>query len=89
MVSTWWFIRQGEVDDAFALAEILLGDKQDLIHKAVGWMLRAAGSRERGRLLEFLDQYAATMPRTMLRYAVEHLDKEQRMHYMGLKRAAR
>jgi len=58
-----------------------------LIHKATGWMLRAAGATDRQRLLGFLDKYAATMPRTMLRYAVEHLDKKQKEHYLGLKKA--
>lgn len=87
MVSTGYFIRQGDIADTFKIAEILLNDDQDLIHKATGWMLRAAGGTDRQRLLSFLDKYAATMPRTMLRYAVEHLDKRQKEHYMGLKKA--
>jgi 3-methyladenine DNA glycosylase AlkD len=66
---------------------MLLGDDQDLIHKATGWMLRAAGTQDRQQLLSFLDQHAATMPRTMLRYAIEHLDKEQRSHYLSMKKA--
>lgn len=85
MVSTAYFIRQGEVDDAFAIAELLLSDKEDLIHKATGWMLRYAGDKDRPRLLAFLDKHAATMPRTALRYAMEHLEKDQRTHYMALK----
>jgi hypothetical protein len=87
IVSTSYFIRQGDVDDTFKIAELLLADPQDLIHKATGWMLRYAGSKERPRLLRFLDEYAATMPRTMLRYAMEHLDPAQRTHYAGMKRA--
>ncbi len=87
MVSTGYFIRQGDNDDTFKIAELLLKDDQDLIHKATGWMLRAAGGTDRQKLLGFLDKYAASMPRTALRYAIEHLDKEQKDHYMGLKKA--
>jgi len=85
IVSTWEFIRQGDLVDTFKIAEILLGDKQDLIHKATGWMLREAGKKDRLALLRFLDKHAATMPRTSLRYAIEHLSLEQRIHYMALK----
>ena len=69
-------------------AEILPGDDHDLIHKATGGWLREAGKKDGQRLLRFLDGYAATMPRTMLRYAIEHLDGEQRAHYLSLKQAA-
>ncbi len=86
IVSTYYFIRQGEVADTFKIAEILLNDKHDLIHKATGGWLREAGKKDPQKLLEFLDKYAATMPRTMLRYAIEHLDKEQRDHYLNLRR---
>ncbi|MDZ7267570.1 MAG: DNA alkylation repair protein [candidate division KSB1 bacterium] len=67
-------------------AELLLKDKEDLMHKAAGGWLREAGKQDRARLLRFLDQHAATMPRTFLRYALEHLDKKQREHYMSLKK---
>lgn len=87
MVSTGYFIRQGDIDDTFKIAELLLKDDQDLIHKATGWMLRAAGGTDRQRLLSFLDKYAASMPRTALRYAIEHLEKDQRDHYLSLKKA--
>ena len=87
IVSTLYLIGKGEVDDAFQLAELLLDDEEDLIHKAVGWALRYAGDKDPQRLLSFLDKHAATMPRTALRYAVEHLDKKQREHYMGMKKA--
>jgi 3-methyladenine DNA glycosylase AlkD len=87
IVSTAYFIRQGDVDDTFKIAEILLRDDQDLIHKAVGWMLRAAGDVDRPKLLSFLDEKAATMPRTLLRYAIEKLDKKQRQFYLSLKKA--
>lgn len=87
IVSTAYFMKYGEVDDTFRIAEILLHDEQDLIHKAVGGWIRQAGkNKHRARLLEFLDRFAATMPRTMLRYAIEHLDDAQRKHYMGLKK---
>ncbi|KAB2915585.1 MAG: DNA alkylation repair protein [Bacteroidetes bacterium] len=87
IVSTAYFLKYGQVDDTFKIAEILLHDEQDLIHKAVGGWIRQAGkNKHRARLLEFLDQFAATMPRTMLRYAIEHLDDAQRKHYMGLKK---
>jgi 3-methyladenine DNA glycosylase AlkD len=83
IVSTWFFIRNGDVNDAFKIAELLLEDKEDLIHKAAGSWLRTAGGKDRKRLISFLDEYAAVMPRTMLRYAIEHLDKDQRAVYMG------
>jgi 3-methyladenine DNA glycosylase AlkD len=85
IVATYYFIRQGDLDDTFAIAELLLDDDHDLIHKAVGGWLREAGKKDRPRLLRFLDRHAATMPRTALRYAIEHLDEEQRAHYMGMK----
>lgn len=86
IVGTGYFIKQGDVADTFRIAEILLKDHHDLIHKGTGWMLRAAGDSDRDRLLKFLDKYAATMPRTLLRYSIEHLNKQQREHYMSLKR---
>ena len=85
IVSTAYFIRQRELDDTFKIAEILLKDKEDLVHKAAGWMLRFAGDKDRARLLSFLDKHAATMPRVMLRYAIEKFDKKQRDHYLSLK----
>jgi len=88
MVSTGYFIRQGDVADTFRIAEILVNDGEDYIHKATGWMLRAAGDHDRPQLLSFLDQHAATMPRTLLRYAIEHLDKDQRDYYLSRKKAA-
>ncbi len=85
IVSTFYFIRKGEIEDTFKIAEMLLNDKEDLIHKAAGGWLREAGKKDRSRLLRFLDQYAAAMPRTFLRYAIEHLDKKMREHYMSMK----
>jgi 3-methyladenine DNA glycosylase AlkD len=84
--STSYFIRKGDVADIFRIAEMLIDDDQDLIHKATGGWLRAAGGgKNREKLLSFLDKYAATMPRTTLRYAMEHLNKEQREHYLSMK----
>jgi 3-methyladenine DNA glycosylase AlkD len=87
IVSTAFFIRQGEVADKFKLAKLLVKDKEDLVHKGTGWMLRFAGEVDRPQLLSFLDEHAATMPRTLLRYSIEKLDKAQRVHYLGLKQA--
>ena len=86
IVSTAYFIRKGDLDDTYKIAEMLLGEKEDLVHKATGWMLRFAGDKDRPRLLKFLDQHAATIPRVALRYSIEHLDKKQRAHYLGLKK---
>lgn len=86
IVSTGYFIRQGDVEDTFKIAEMLLDDKEDLIHKANGWMLRAAGDADRQTLIDFLDKYAASMPRITLRYATEHFDKKQREKYLQIKK---
>lgn len=85
LISTLHFIRAGQLDDTFALAKILLCDDHDLIHKAVGWMLRCAGDMDRARLLKFLDSYAPQMRRTALRYSLEHLTASQKQRYMNQK----
>jgi 3-methyladenine DNA glycosylase AlkD len=85
IVTTLYFIGKGDVEDAFKLAEIMLHDKEDLIHKANGWALRFAGDKDRKQLVKFLDSHAATMPRVTLRYTLEHFDKKLRDHYMKLK----
>jgi 3-methyladenine DNA glycosylase AlkD len=72
--------------DALQVANVLLEDEQDLIHKAVGWALREVGRQDQVRLLGFLDEHAAAMPRTMLRTAMEHLDQETREHYRSLRK---
>lgn len=82
IVATWYFIRNDDLAWTFKIAKILLKDDQDLIHKAVGWMLREAGKRDQEQLIEFLDQHAATMPRTMLRYAIEKFSAQQRKAYL-------
>jgi 3-methyladenine DNA glycosylase AlkD len=76
IVATWFFIRQGDLDDTFAIADLLAHDPEDLVQKAVGGWVREAGKRDPARLVEFLDRHASTMPRTALRYAIEHLDPE-------------
>jgi 3-methyladenine DNA glycosylase AlkD len=86
IVSTGYFIRQGDVEDTFKIAEMLINDKEDLIHKATGWMLRAAGDVNRQNLVDFLDTYAASMPRVTLRYATEHFDKKLRDTYLEMKK---
>jgi len=88
IVSTLYFIGKGDVDDAFKLAEIMLYDKEELIHKANGWALRFAGDKDRKRLIQFLDEYAASMPRVTLRYATEHFDKKLRDRYLDMKKAS-
>lgn len=88
IVATSYFIRAGDLEDTFAIAELLLTDDEDLIHKATGGWLRAAGQKDRGRLIGFLDQHAAAMPATMLRYAVEHLDSAEKAHYRAQRKAA-
>ena len=85
ITATYYFIRQGDVDDTFNIAEILVHDPHELVQKAVGGWVREAGKKDLQKLIDFLDKYAATMPRTMLRYAVEHLSKDQREHYLSLK----
>ena len=87
IVSTAHFIRQGDIEDSYKIAALLLKDEQELIHKATGWMLRAAGEVDRRKLLAFLDKHASTMPRIALRAAIEHLDKKQRAHYLDMKKA--
>ena len=88
IVATAHFIlKQKQVDDTFAIAEILAGDPEDTVNKGTGWMVRAAGDVDRPKLLAFLDKYAATMPRVLLRYSIEKLDKSQREYYLGVKRA--
>ena len=87
ILSTCYFIRQGDLNDTFKIAELLVSDKEDLVHKATGWMLRFAGAKEPKRLISFLDRYAATMPRTLLRYSIEHFKPKQKEHYMNSKRS--
>jgi 3-methyladenine DNA glycosylase AlkD len=82
IVSTWYFIRQNDLAWTFKIASLLLGDTHDLIHKAAGWMLREAGKRDQTRLVTFLNQELHTMPRTMLRYAIEKFPEDMRKIYL-------
>lgn len=81
IVSTLYFIRKNDVIWTFKIALLLQNDTHDLIHKAVGWMLREAGKRDQAALVNFLDQYAALMPRTMLRYAIEKFSPQEQKKY--------
>ena len=83
IISTQHFIRHEDFDDTLRIAEILLDDRQDLIHKATGWMLREVGKRDQPVLERFLRKHARRMPRTMLRYAIERLPEELRALYMA------
>ena len=84
IVATWAFIRVGQLDDTFAIAELLVDDPEHLIQTAVGGWIREAGKRDPDRLRAFLDKHAATMPRTALRFAIEHLDDSEKRHYRTL-----
>ncbi|MBX3167402.1 MAG: DNA alkylation repair protein [Candidatus Eremiobacteraeota bacterium] len=87
VVATQGLIRQNQFQDTLDLCELLLKDREDLIHKACGWMLREIGKRALSALLEFLDKWATQMPRTMLRYSLEKLDPDQRRTYMDARPA--
>ena len=85
MVSTMQFIRHGELDDTYVIADVFLEKPQplhDLLQKAVGWLLREAGKRDEQRLKDWLSTRYTTLPRTMLRYAIEKFSLEERIHFM-------
>lgn len=84
ILTTYYFIRKKDLDDTYKISKILLKDKHDLIHKAVGWMLREAGKKDSVRLKKFLDQNASKMPRTMLRYAIERMPATTRKKYLAM-----
>ena len=82
ILSTFFFIKNGSFSDTLNISGILINDAHDLIHKAVGWMLREIGKRDMKTEEEFLEQYISIMPRTMLRYAIEKLSQEKRERYL-------
>ncbi|KGN87662.1 DNA alkylation repair protein [Porphyromonas gulae] len=84
MVANWRLIRYGEYEATIRIAERLLHHPHDLIHKAVGWMLREMGKKQESLLFAFLDKHAATMPRTALRYALEKLPSDLRSYYLSV-----
>ncbi|MBX9765296.1 DNA alkylation repair protein [Patescibacteria group bacterium] len=86
MVATWYEIQQGSSDEAFKIADMLLSDSHDLIHKAIGWMLREAGKRvSREGLKKYLKGRAGRIPRTALRYAIEHFPEKERKTFLAMK----
>jgi len=85
IVATWSFIRKGDFVWTLKLAKVLLRDQHDLMHKAVGWMLREVGEKDESQLRAFLEEHAPRMPRTMLRYSVEKLPPEDREYYRAKK----
>lgn len=85
MVSTLAFIRKGDFKHTLELAALLFDEKEDLMHKAGGWMLRELGKRDELVLCQFLDQHVAKMPRTMLRYAIERFEEPKRLKYLKAK----
>lgn len=82
ILTTFYFIKQGAYTETLRLARLLMRDQHDLIHKAVGWMLREVGKRSNKTLEQFLNRYAHRLPRTMLRYAIERLPEPKRLAYL-------
>lgn len=87
IISMLTMVRNNDFTDAIALIEILKHDSHDLIHKAMGWVLREMGKKDRSVLVHFLDTHAETLPRTTLRYSIEHFPEEQRLYYLRKRKA--
>jgi len=86
IVATHHFIKQGVYEHTLKISQMLMDDRHDLIHKAAGWMLREVGKRCSVEVLEnFMEKYSATMPRTMLRYAIEHMPPDKKQYFMKMK----
>jgi 3-methyladenine DNA glycosylase AlkD len=86
IVSTYFFIRENEIEDTFKIAEILINDENESVQKAIGSWIREAGKRDEERLKNFIDKFHFNMARITLRYAIEKFDKETRDYYMNLKK---
>ncbi|MGQ0795558.1 MAG: DNA alkylation repair protein [Nitrosopumilaceae archaeon] len=84
IVSTFTFIKQNRFDETLKISKLLISDKQDLIHKAVGWMLREVGKRNKKTEIDFLKQYYTKMPRTMLRYSIERFSDSEKKFFMKI-----
>ncbi|MDR2396198.1 MAG: DNA alkylation repair protein [Endomicrobium sp.] len=84
IVSTLYFIKHGRFDEILKLSELLLNHKHNLIHKAVGWMLREVGKQNKQTLTSFLDKYSSLMPKIMLRYSIEKISLQERKYYLDL-----
>ena len=85
IIFTFAFMRAGSLDESLEISELLIDDEHDLIHKAVGWVMREVGKRDIEVLRAFLHAHAATMPRTMLRYAIEKLPESERKRWLAVK----
>ena len=85
LVATFAFLKRGELDDAYSLAETLADDTEPFVQKALGWVLRAAGDLDRERLTAFVEGHAATMPRAALRAAIEHYEKDERARILAIR----
>ena len=83
IVTTWTMIRNGNIEDTYRLADILMTDTHDLIRKAVGWMIRETGKQNRDKMKTYLELNAHKLSRTSLRYAIEHLSPEERKYFMN------
>ena len=85
LVATFAFLKRGELDDAYAIGEVLADDPEPFVQKALGWVLRAAGDLDRDRLTAFVERHAATMPRVALRAAIEHFPKDERTRILAIR----
>ena len=84
-MATFAFLKRGELDDAYALADTLAADPEPFVQKALGWVLRAAGDHDPARLIAFVEPRAATMPRVALRAAIEHVPKDERARILAIR----
>jgi 3-methyladenine DNA glycosylase AlkD len=88
VVATWYFIRRGDLDDTFALADLLAHDPEEVVQAAVGGFVREAGKHDPERLRAFLDRHVPGLPKTILRHAIRHLPEGERQHYRDLASSA-